>query len=360
MTSLRSLGDLLAVVPYLLGFHPTDSLVLLGIRGRRIVLQLRDDLPTGPAATPLADYYAALVARQGATSAVVLGYGPGVAVTPVVAALRAALDARRIAVLDMVRVADGRYWSYLCTEPACCPPDGRRYEVAGSPVAAAAIVEGHVALPSRAALERQLAPLTGPSRAAMTEATDRAHRRLTDLLGRTPGDPGAALLAAGRAAVDDAVWRQRTGGRLTDDEVAWLGSVLVHPPVRDHAWERISGELAVHVGLWTDVSRRVDPELAAAPATLLAFAAWRSGAGAVASIALSRALEGDPDYRLARLLSQALASGLPPTGWPPTGWLPPGDPVPAGDPPDDPSPPVPSTRSGAGREIVVPPSRSIT
>ncbi len=48
---------------------------------------------------------------------------------------------------------------------------------------------------------------------------------------------------------------------------------------------------------------------------LLAFAAWRAGEGAVASIAVSRALSADPEYPLARLMAQALAGGLSPAEW---------------------------------------------
>ena len=123
MTSLRSVDDLLAVVPYLLGFHPADSAVVLGVRDDRIIFQARGDLPA-PADVPrLARYYADLVARQHPTGALVVGYGDGSAVTPIVCALGAAMDARGIRLLDAVRVADGRYWSYVCTDPACCPPE---------------------------------------------------------------------------------------------------------------------------------------------------------------------------------------------------------------------------------------------
>jgi hypothetical protein len=116
--------------------------------------------------------------------------------------------------------------------------------------------------------------------------------------------------------VDGAVFRQRGGGRLTDDEIAWLAAVLVHPPVRDHAGESVGGDLGIHVGLWTDVLRRADPKPAAAPGALLAFAAWRAGEGVVASIALDRALAADPGYPMALLLARALAGGLSPAEWP--------------------------------------------
>jgi Domain of unknown function (DUF4192) len=315
MTSLRSVGDLLAVVPYLLGFHPADSAVVLGLRDNRIIFQVRGDLPAPADVASLVGYYADLVARQHPTGAVVLGYGDGAAVTPMTCALGAALDARGVRVLDAVRVADGRYWSYLCTDPACCPPEGRAYETQTNPLAVAAIADGCVALPSREALERRLAPVDGVARSAMDEAGRRANDRLTALLDTGPRDLRRTLLRAGSAAVDAALRGQRGGGRLTDDEVAWLAVVLLYLAVRDYAWESVGGDLGVHVGLWTDVVRRCDPELVAAPATLLSFAAWRAGEGAVASIALSRALAADPEYPMARLMSRALGGGLNPAEW---------------------------------------------
>jgi hypothetical protein len=52
--------------------------------------------------------------------------------------------------------------------------------------------------------------------------------------------------------------------------------------------------------------------LVAAPATLLAVCAWLRGDGAMASVALERALDSDEDYRLAQLLRSALAACMRP------------------------------------------------
>jgi hypothetical protein len=93
---------------------------------------------------------------------------------------------------------------------------------------------------------------------------------------------------------------------------------LQHLPVRDFAWERITDDES-HVALWTDVLRRVEPELAAPPASLLAFAAWRTGQGALASVAVDRALRSTPGYSLARLMDEVLRHGVAPSkldGWP--------------------------------------------
>ena len=44
--------------------------------------------------------------------------------------------------------------------------------------------------------------------------------------------------------------------------------------------------------------------------TLVAHVAWWSGDGTVAAIALERALDIDPDYRLAGLMDQLLSVGV--------------------------------------------------
>ena len=43
---LRSPGDVVAVLPYQLGYHPHDSLVVVALRDRAVVLVERVDLPT--------------------------------------------------------------------------------------------------------------------------------------------------------------------------------------------------------------------------------------------------------------------------------------------------------------------------
>jgi len=67
-----------------------------------------------------------------------------------------------------------------------------------------------------------------------------------------------------------------------------------------------------HRRLWTDVTRRAQPGYVAAPASLLAFVAWQSGDGALANVALDRALTDDPGYSMALLLRQVIGAGAPP------------------------------------------------
>lgn len=322
--SVRSPADLIAVVPFLLGFHPADSVVVVALHRKRVVFAARADLPgpgdraeTGAAA----DYIAEVVGRQRADAATVIGYGPADRVTPAMDAVGAAVDRAGLRVLDLLRVTGDRYWSYTCEDPHCCPADGVPFDPATSEVAAAAVFAGQVALPDRAALTGQVAPVGGTARESMRQATERAEDRLVAVLDAAPANDllgGRALRAAGESAVRAAIDPPTDATGLSDDEVAWLSLLLTHIPIRDYAWERTDGEDR-HLALWTDVLRRCDPDLAAAPASLLAFAAWRAGQGALAVIALERAFEAQPDYSMARLLDDVLRRGVTPAAlgaWP--------------------------------------------
>ena len=324
---VSSPADVLAVVPHLIGFHPAKSLVVMGV-GRpraRIQLAFRYDLPDPPDAVHASDIaeHAAEVLRHRRLSTVIgVGYGPGALVTPVADALAAALRQAGLRLHELMRVEDGRYWSYVCQDPQCCSADGVPFDVRASPAAAAMTVAGLVAYPDRAALARTLDPVTGAAARSMDRATSRARERAAALLAQASSSPGPGgkrrtrpLVEEGRRAVQEAISAYRAGGRLLDDDVvAWLTVVLAHLAVRDDAWARMDpGYRAAHLRLWTDVARRATPAYLPAPASLLAFTAWQSGDGALANIAIDRALAADPGYSLAQLLRDIMDAGVPPS-----------------------------------------------
>ncbi|WP_433174408.1 DUF4192 domain-containing protein [Actinoallomurus sp. CA-150999] len=371
---LRSPADVVAAIPYLVGFHPTDSVVVLCCGGVDGTYAIRLDLTASDA---LLDHVTDLITRRRPAEVILAGYGPGARVTPVVERVGDRLARDGVRLREVMRVEDDRYWSYLCTDPACCPPEGTFVDVRASAVAAAAIAGGLVALPDRDELARMIAPIGGEvtrqatlraecrlaswAEAAATEtAQNRTGSAVHDHGGRegnathapgpaggvgpcpagpaAPGSAGSAVSGAGgqagaggRAGVGGGglsrrvagegvrlvrllIERARAGGAPpTDEEVAWLGVLMVNLRVRDEAWVRIDdGEIGAHIGLWRDVVRRVAEPYLAGPACLLAFAAWRAGEGALANLALDRALAADPHYSMARLLHELFVSGLPP------------------------------------------------
>jgi len=318
---ISSPASLLAVIPPLLGFEPSEpSLVVIGTESSsaEVRITIRFDIPEARLAAAIAGEAIGYLADNCVTTAAVVGYGPACLVDPVAGEVLRRFPKAGIALVEVLRAQDQRYWSYVCTNPECCPPEGTPFDAKEHP--AAAKFAGRPVLASRAALAQTIAPVTGEEAGAMVRADRRAEARARRLI-REAGNPTGrrarrrALYGPGLLAVSEAITLYREGQSLPSrNAAAWLALVLEDLPVRDDAWARMDpNHNEAHRRLWTDVTRLARPEYAAAPAALLAFTAWQSGNGALANVAIDRALADQPDYSMARLLRQALDSGAPPS-----------------------------------------------
>jgi hypothetical protein len=316
---------LLAVVPGLLGFEPADSIVVIGTGqpGAEVQLTLRYDLP-GPgaprgAAAAIAAGVTNILTVQHIRTAAAVAYGPDSAVAPVADALRARAAEAGITLTEVLRAEGDRYWSYVCSNPRCCPPEGTPFDLADHPVARAFAASGRRVLASRQELAATIAPADGDQATAMRLATRKIERQLTTRVSQTTRVSHRIarrrlVAAVGQPLIVDAISRYRAGETLGPDPAAWLTVALRELRVRDDAWARMLPECnAAHTRLWTDLTRLAQPGYVAAPASLLAFVAWQAGDGALANVALDRALADDQRYSMARLLRRALDSGAPPS-----------------------------------------------
>jgi hypothetical protein len=311
----------LAVVPHMLGFYPSRSLVVLGLgEQHRVMVTFRYDLPEpydDELATDIAHHAEYVLSRERINSALVIGYGSERLVLPVLARTAATLGNHGIHLQEALRAEGGRYWSMLCDDPACCPPEGRAYDPGSHPAAAVMTQAGLGAHPDREALGRTIQRPAGTA-SAIARATHQARLRLAEIIEADDAagarDPKLRVTRIGRQEVQKAIRLYRSGGSIRAlGHLAWLAVLLADIRVRDDAWARMDPRFRDdHCRLWADVVRGAATDCAAAPASLLAFTAWQAGNGALAALAVDRALAADPAYSMAHLLSSAIQAALPP------------------------------------------------
>ncbi|MCZ2814274.1 DUF4192 domain-containing protein [Modestobacter sp. VKM Ac-2979] len=333
-------GEVVAALPHLLGFRPRESLVLMSLRGspdQRVGLTARVDLPPPEHRNQVVSGLVRSLLTDGPTAAllVVVSEAADEPATPLgrpdalpqapaedlahrdlVHEVVLALDAVDVPLRQALLVRRERWWSYDCPAACCAPEAGTPLPTGTSELAVASVVDGQVVEEERAALVRRIAPVGFLAAEAMARACD----EVGDALARRTAELGWDVLveegwAAVLAAVEAAGPGEEggAGARLSDHEVARLAWGLRDHDLRDRALTLALGESAAAAeALWTELTRRSPAPLDAAPATLLAVSAWVRGGGALANVALERALRSEPSYTFAGLLRSALDACLAP------------------------------------------------
>jgi hypothetical protein len=356
-------ADVLAVLPYQLGFHPHECLVAVSLRGTRMGLVQRIDLPP---AEHVGAAIAAMITplHQDLPHALLLiGFEEHEGQS------RAMLDemanaclAHGINIADRLVVRGGRWFDLDCVG-GCCPPGGLPLPQPSQVPAVAEFVGREICpLPDRQALAGLLEPKglqPGSRLAEVVRLGDewlQLRQEATDAAGES--DPGirAAELYGFRAS-ELAVWSLVLCGQdeaepiqaLPPQDLAMLAISLTDVDLRDAliAWlcpgtlslDLIDPILATQMRgalsdpPWLDrgvremvrvigrqrIERRLCelcaalPGLLAVPAlTVLASFTWWRGDGALTRVALERALSTDPDYRLALLLERMVDLAIRP------------------------------------------------
>ena len=299
----RSPEDVLALAAVVLGFVPDDSVAMLTF-GSSSPFHARVDLPRARDEIPeMVGMLLDPARRHGVRQVVFVVYTDDRRLgRAVAAALAREFDRARIDVVDVLR-ADGERWYVALGSRPGVPEWGVPYDLSAHPFIAQSVLDGRVTHGSREEL-----------RATLATDHQRVGRVVTALAALT-GDPPALRTEGTWAAA--LVSRHVRDGTVPDDaEVARLLHGMLDVGVRDAAWSPMRrADAAEHVRFWIDVVRRSPQPLLAAPAALLAFAAWQAGQGALAWCALDRVAEVDEGYSLAGLVTHALTHAVPPTAW---------------------------------------------
>ncbi len=331
----------------LLGYHPSESLVVVAFGGRsgnRIGLTARADLPEPPEYSELADEVACSMLHDSpAGAAVVVVSSEGRGSPPhrrLVDHVRSRLDDLGIEVRLAIHVQHtgiGAPWR--CYGPCRC--GGVLPDPADTPFAAAVDGRDKIIHPDRTALEHIVQP-ADPLRIRRRELLliDAADAEIAGTGIVTGGDRSPIVLPVidpdiGIAALDTAIAEMAETAEadsmsiemsaemsaaasalpvLDDHTVLALATALMLPEVYDAAVLRCLGHDADVVEmLWAALTREMpDPE-AAEPAGLLVFSAMLRGDITLARIALDRVDSAWPGYPRAQFLRVMVESALRPS-----------------------------------------------
>jgi hypothetical protein len=309
MTTLTSPHDLLAAIPFLIGYHPENSLVLVALKDDSVGMAMRVDMPTDIAPESY-DLLASHFQREAADAALIVAYVDSETDSePVLINTSAALLRAGISIKESLIVFDGRYRSMLCHDSECCPPLGSPIpDIDSSRIAAEHVIAGHpMPFANVSGLVQSIAAL--PS--AMEESWQSEVRafwiesdseNLLDLQrdGATAVIDLAGEYAQGRGA-EDRELVARVIGRISDIQV------------RDYALGSHNEETAdAYWQMWRELLLIAPRGFVAPIASIFAALAYERGEGALAHKALDRALADDERYSLALLLRRVFTAGWPP------------------------------------------------
>ncbi|MFG2785570.1 DUF4192 domain-containing protein [Streptomyces prunicolor] len=348
--TLRTPAELADALPYLLGYRPEDSIVLVALHDKdgrgRFGGRARLGIPAGAddwasVARQLAHGLVTGSERRGTKPEQMIAYvcqepAPGESgrqvmerLGPLVQKLRTECGRLDVTVIEALCISDGRFWSYCCATEGCCPVDGSPMGLPGTSVlAAAATYAGLQVRGTLRELRTRLLPWETAAALQQEVALDAAGM---DLVPRILDDVSRADVAQETLDLAQRILRRfaaaphvsgalhsdfRDDALLAHDEAARLILGFQDRTTRDRAAEWMEGDDAVAaLRLWRALARRcVGPygEHAAAPLTLAGWVAWSTGDDLEAREALAMALGADPDYLFARLLHQACNEGLDP------------------------------------------------
>lgn len=295
---VREPGDILGVIPYLLGFHPTESLVAAFVLERRVVVTARIDLAATADIEDLIEQLDQVAEQVDTRSVVLVGYSADPGIRDVMADLA---DLIPLDLVDVLAVCDDRWWS-VCCDGDCCPPEGQAYDISSHPLAAAAVMAGISATTTR---DEIAALAAGPP----IEEGDRLAGLTAECATRLAG----VSRRRRRRQMQQIIARSVAAGEPTESEAVEIAVLAVDLTVRDEAWALMTRDAArAHVALWRRVVSLTVPPYEAAPLGMLAMAAWLSGNGALLNCCIDRLEVVAPDYSLLAICRDISDRAIPP------------------------------------------------
>lgn len=310
MPTLTSAHDLITAVPFLIGFHPTNSIVLVSVKDESIGLAMRIDIPRTLDSNAI-DLLAHHFIREKAEAALILAYMPDERDDgdSLLISLGAGLIRNGISVQESLLIRAGRYRSIICRDLSCCSPIGKEVpQIEDSEMAAEHVVAG-IPMPY-ANISELIDTLAADSTSLELAWSDEVSRfYIAD-----DAETIAELRRDGVETMDLLLDEYRMGhGARNKILVARMIGRMSDVQLRDYALGvHDEDSFDLYFLMWRELLRLAPRGYVAPIACILAAMAYESGDGALAQKALDRAIADDERYPLAQLLRRVFNAGWPP------------------------------------------------
>jgi hypothetical protein len=309
---LGSPADLISTVSPLLGFVPSESLVVVCLhapRGR-VGLVMRFELADVAQIDPFVAMLHERVNFEHADAVFVAIYTAeptGDGDLPRAALVNAMVGRIDEVMPNAVLVSADRWWSYFDHDVIGTPLDAAT--PGATSVAAAYALAGQGVLPDREAVIRSVALALGETEAIDMRARIASFEAQYATTGRTTRQDVVAVLA--RRLANQLVDPR---GVISADDAAEFAALCDDVVVRDQVLVTAIGTDAREflLPLLREMVRRVPPPHDAPACSMLAWVSYAHGDGVIANVMVERALATNPDYAFAKLIADALYRQVPP------------------------------------------------
>ena len=311
-TELNSPHDLLAAVPFMVGYHPQDSLVAMALRDDKVVMAMRVDFPDDESIEAISKTIALHLLREKASEAIIVGYLPkSVTASDPLLIVRECIAGYSIIVKECREVRGDRFRSSLCADLECCPLEGNLVpELSDSRVTAEQVAAGNP-LPFLDLDEMKRSIAATPIDKELLKAI----KALAEI--DYESDQVNALQREGANAINQISLAFIRDGVVLDKALIALVLVRLHDlQVRDYAMGFTSEKSDDQLwDMWRWLLRIAPKGYVAPVAVIFATSSYERGDGALAQRALDRAFEDSPKYQMAKLLRRTFAAGWPPSAF---------------------------------------------
>lgn len=297
-------GNIAAAVPHLLGFHPTDSLIIVGLRyDTEAMVTLHWDFPTTVSPSDGIEVAEFLSAYDCCAAMVLAFVDPAEpSLSDTIRTVTGNLLESAIFVDFAVLVHAGGYW-FSSVDPFDGFADHPGLPVPSLPSPPSATTgSGHAAPgPSREAIIRHLQPADA--------------KRRDDLLNLMASKERASFTA--EEHLDNALHWMATfnpqEGTLTDNQIADLATCATHPDTALRMANLLTQEpdICAHY-IWAYAASHLTGRYAASAYLMVAISSYRAGNGVIATEALNRSLSEDPRCLPAHMLLARVKRGCAP------------------------------------------------